>query len=161
MNVLINDLQDQVAVDLAALEVTALTLLTHLHCDSRCELSIALVDDQAIQRLNLQYRGLDRPTDVLSFAFQETPPPGNAAPSQAAEYPLVLGDVIISTPTTLRQAREHQHAFETELYFLLIHGMLHLIGYDHQTDEDASAMEAFEQQLLHLLGQTVSFRNAG
>ncbi len=71
MDVFISNLQDKIPVDAAVLEQMAFTVLSQLQCDSHCELSIALVDDQEIQRLNREYRGIDRNTDVLSFALQE------------------------------------------------------------------------------------------
>ncbi|GAK56872.1 probable rRNA maturation factor [Candidatus Vecturithrix granuli] len=152
MDVLISDLQDKIPVDLTVLKQMALTILAHLQCDSRCELSVALVDDQEMQRLNREYRGIDHSTDVLSFALQEAQEPSLIpAPSDESDWPIMLGDVILSTETTQRQAREHGHSFERELYFLVIHGILHLIGHDHHTDEEARIMEDLEQTLLSKL----------
>lgn len=152
MDVLISDLQDKIPVDLTALEQTALTILAHLQCDPRCELSVALVDDQEMHRLNREYRGIDRSTDVLSFALQEAQEPASIPPSSdESAWPVVLGDVILSTETTQRQAQEHGHSFERELSLLFIHGILHLLGYDHHTDEDARIMEELEQTLLSKL----------
>ena len=74
-----------------------------------------------------------------------------ASSSDTPSCPVVLGDVILSTETTQRQAQEHRHSFEQELYFLLIHGILHLLGYDHHTDEEARIMENLEQSLLQKL----------
>lgn len=102
------------------------------------ELSVLLTDDAHIQALNQQWRGVDRPTDVLSFAFNEAEGPG-------AE---VLGDIVISLPTAARQAAEHGHSVEDELWVLLVHGLLHLLGYDHQDAEEAAEMAAAEAKLL-------------
>lgn len=152
MDVLISNLQDKIPVDIGALEQMALTILSHLRCDPRCELSVALVDDQEMQRLNRDYRGIDRSTDVLSFALQEAQEPALIpAPADESAWPVILGDVILSTETTQRQAQEHGHSFERELYFLVIHGILHLLGHDHHTDEEARIMEALEQTLLSKL----------
>jgi probable rRNA maturation factor len=88
-----------------------------------CELSIALVDDRAMRDLNRAYRGMDRPTDVLSFAQRE----GTGV--LAAE---LLGDVVVSFETACRQAERRKVAVEQELRHLLVHGILHLLGYDHE-----------------------------
>ncbi|HAC78834.1 MAG: rRNA maturation RNase YbeY [Candidatus Binatia bacterium] len=87
------------------------------------ELSILLTDDEEIHRLNQAYRQRDRPTDVLSFSQREGDFPGPAA---------VLGDVVISMDTAHRQAHERGHSFDVELLELLAHGLLHLLGYDHE-----------------------------
>ena len=102
------------------------------------ELSVVLTDDVTIQQLNRDYRGLDTPTDVLSFAQQEADSP-NAA---------VLGDLIISLQTAQRQADERGHSLATEVRILLVHGLLHLLGYDHQTDAERAEMASAEQALL-------------
>ncbi len=152
MNVFINDLQDKGAVDAATLEEVALIILSSVKCEPHCELSIALVDDPEIQRLNREYRGIDKPTDVLSFALQEAEAPVEIQSGDSVQEspPIILGDVILSTETTRRQANERRHSFEQELYFLLIHGILHLLGNDHHNDEEARKMEDLEQSLLHL-----------
>ncbi len=104
------------------------------------ELSIVLCDDATIHPLNRDYRGKDKPTDVLSFAQRE------------GEFAFLednlLGDVIISMDTTIRQAQERRHSIETELRVLLVHGILHLLGYDHIEDDEAEVMEAKEREIL-------------
>ena len=107
------------------------------------ELSLVICDDAFIHPLNRDYRGKDRPTDVLSFAQRE----GDFA---FLEDPL-LGDVIISLETTRRQAEERGHSLERELQILLVHGILHLLGYDHIEDDDAAVMEAKEKEILRAL----------
>jgi len=152
MEILINDLQNTKQIDINKLKQRTLNILTDLECCEQCELSIALIDDQEMHRLNLQYRGIDRSTDVLSFALQEAEEPlpvQHDAENEA--YPFILGDVILSAETTQRQADEQGHAFEQELYVLLIHGILHLLGYDHRTDEESRVMEERKQKLLHNL----------
>lgn len=102
--------------------------------------SIMLCDDATIHPLNRDYRDKDKPTDVLSFAQRE------------GEFAFLndnlLGDVIISMETTIRQAQERQHSTETELRVLLVHGLLHLLGYDHIEDGEAEVMEAKEREIL-------------
>ena len=109
------------------------------------ELSILLCDDATIHPLNRDYRGKDKPTDVLSFAQRE------------GEFAFVddnlLGDVIISMDTTIRQAEERTHSVETELRVLLVHGILHLLGYDHIEDDEADIMEAKEREILAVITQ--------
>lgn len=111
------------------------------------ELSVVLCDDAFILPLNRDYRGKDKATDVLSFAQRE----GEAAD---AEDP-VLGDVIISVETARRQAVEHGITLVQELRVLLTHGLLHLLGYDHLTEEERAEMEEEERALLAHLGEDV------
>jgi probable rRNA maturation factor len=150
MNIFISDLQEQSAVDPAVVQQAAAHFLRRLQCPETCELSIALVDDQEIRRLNRAYRGIDRSTDVLSFAQQEGDAPPRPETPDAA-MPLLLGDVILSVETTRRQAAEHGVAFEQELAFLVLHGILHLLGYDHHTDHDACQMERLEHEIFNTL----------
>jgi probable rRNA maturation factor len=92
------------------------------------EVSFTFVADEEIRELNSQYRGIDKPTDVLSFPINELNPDTNA---------INLGDIIISGETASRQAVEYNHSKEREIAFLTIHGMLHLLGYDHEESEEA------------------------
>lgn len=104
-----------------------------------------IVDDAAIQEINRDYLNKDRPTNVISFAMQE----GEGGGVQ----PDLLGDVVISAETAARDASEAQNSFESELYFLLLHGILHLLGYDHErgSEEDAKLMEAREREVFTLI----------
>ncbi len=104
------------------------------------ELSVVLCDDAFILPLNRDYRQKDKPTDVLSFSQREG--------EEADEDDPVLGDVVISVETAARQAEERGHALEHELRVLLVHGICHLLGYDHEEDEEAEEMEALERDLL-------------
>jgi probable rRNA maturation factor len=152
MEILIDDLQEEKTIDIPKMRQVALGILRKLGCQEPCELSILLVDDQEIRRLNREYRGIDRSTDVLSFAQQEQ---GDSEPirfhSEDDSFPLILGDVILSVETTQKQAEERGIPFERELYFLLTHGILHLLGYDHHTDHDARKMKSLEQEIVELL----------
>ena len=123
---------------------TASTVLQYLDLLD-AELSIVLCNDATIHPLNRDYRGKDKPTDVLSFAQRE----GEFAFFEDN----LLGDVIISMETTRRQADERGHSVETELRVLLVHGILHLLGYDHIEDDEAEIMEAKEREILRLLIQ--------
>jgi len=108
-------------------------------------LSIVIVDDNAIREINRDWLGKDRPTNVISFAMQE----GEGAGVQAD----LLGDVVISAETAARDALEAGTPIEHELCFLLLHGTLHLLGYDHErgTVAEARRMEAREQELFALI----------
>lgn len=112
--------------------------------ESAAELSVSLVGDRSIQDLNRRYRGEDRPTDVLAFAMRE----GEAGGSE----PALLGDVVISADTAARQARRRRHSLGTEVQALLVHGILHLLGYDHErSPSEARRMRALEKRLRRLL----------
>jgi len=113
--------------------------LRHLGEDGS-ELSIALIGDDEMRRLNRDWRGKDRTTDVLAFAQRE----GEGAPA-AAGAPGLLGDVVLSLPTAERQAAERAHGVERELAELLVHGILHLLGFDHERSP-AEARRMFGKQ---------------
>jgi probable rRNA maturation factor len=108
--------------------------------EAGAELTVSLVDDAAIRRLNRDYRGQDRPTDVLAFAMRE----GARAPGDEA----VVGDVVISLDTAARQAQQRGVSAADEVRALLIHGILHLLGYDHERSVlEARRMKAMERRL--------------
>ena len=111
------------------------------------ELAIMLTDDAGIRTLNSNWRGIDKPTNVLSFPALQ--PSGGAGPEDA---PRMLGDIAIAYETTRREADDEQRPFDHHLSHLAVHGFLHLIGYDHEKDEDAEAMEALETEILAQLG---------
>lgn len=110
--------------------------------ESTSELSIELIGDRRMRRLNCVYRKKDRTTDVLAFAMRESDNP----------CPTLLGDVVISVPTALRQAREAGRTLEDELAALLVHGVLHLCGYDHERNEkEAARMHRRQQAILQMV----------
>nr|WP_071934010.1 rRNA maturation RNase YbeY [Thermosinus carboxydivorans] len=114
------------------------------------EVSIVLVDDEYIFELNRQYRDKDVPTDVLSFALNEGDEPAIINDPAA----MLLGDIVISLETAARQAEEFGHGLERELAYLTLHGMLHLLGYDHETEEERVKMRNEEEYILSQLGIT-------
>lgn len=122
------------------------------------EVSIVVTSDEEIRALNREYRGIDSPTDVLSFPLLEPEAPGAVIePGRAggiapAGEPVALGDIVISLPRAIEQAREYGHSLERELAFLTVHGTLHLLGYDHVTQELEAAMRAREEAILASLG---------
>lgn len=107
------------------------------------ELSIAITNDEAVRELNRRYRGEDKATDVLSFSLEAT----KGFPVPAAGVPQ-LGEVVISYPTARRQAEESGHPVEQELAHLLVHGILHLLGHDHESPREAREMRSREEALL-------------
>lgn len=124
-----------------AFERLATFVLTMEDVPALTELSIALVDEDEMAQLNEQYRGIEGPTDVLSFGCDDPcPTPG--------DEPIMLGDVIIAPTVAERQAAELGHSVEHELDVLLVHGVLHLLGYDHEADSDAEVMAAREAAIL-------------
>ena len=110
------------------------------------ELAVMLTDDGGIRTLNSNWRGVDKPTNVLSFPALQ---PTGELPD---DMPRMLGDIAIAYETTRREAGEEDKPFENHLSHLAVHGFLHLIGYDHEDDDDAEAMEALEREILAQLG---------
>jgi probable rRNA maturation factor len=111
------------------------------------ELAVMLTDDAGIRTLNHNWRGIDKATNVLSFpALQPTGPRGGD------DAPRMLGDIAIAYETMRREADDERKPFTDHLSHLAVHGFLHLIGYDHENDDDAEAMEALEQEILAHLG---------
>ena len=109
--------------------------------------SITFIDDEKMHEMNKKYRGVDRTTDVLSFALND------ADENFVAEIE-VLGDIFISIPKMLEQAREYDHSAKRELAFLTIHGLLHLLGYDHMNKEDEDVMFGLQKEVLEDAGIT-------
>lgn len=116
------------------------------------EVSVTFVTNEMIRDINREYRGKDQPTDVISFAMEELGE-GETAIIGSSE-PRMLGDIIISLDRTKEQAADYGHSFERELGFLAIHGFLHLLGYDHMTEEDEKKMFSRQEEILVSLGIT-------
>lgn len=110
------------------------------------ELAVMLTNDAGIRTLNSNWRGMDKPTNVLSFPALQ---PTASAPAGA---PRMLGDIAIAYEITRREADEEEKPFDHHLSHLAVHGFLHLIGYDHENDDDAEAMEGLEREILAQLG---------
>lgn len=114
------------------------------------ELSLTFVDNEKIHEINREYRGIDRPTDVISFALEENTEGEMEIIGQ--DMPRVLGDIIISIPRAKQQAEEYGHSFMRELGFLAVHGFLHLLGYDHGTKEEEQQMFSRQEEILQEFG---------
>ncbi|MEW5865431.1 MAG: rRNA maturation RNase YbeY [Bacillota bacterium] len=142
MPVEIANLQEKVEVPagmFTALDDVVRAGLVHEGLDpSAVEVSIALVDDERIRELNSRYRGVASATDVLSFTMDNCDAPGE---------PALLGDVVISLETASREMRNSGELLSRTV-LLAVHGLLHLLGYDHETDEDAEEMQAHESDIL-------------
>ncbi|MYL33433.1 rRNA maturation RNase YbeY [Pontibacillus yanchengensis] len=114
------------------------------------EISVSFVDNKEIQIINRNYRQKDEPTDVISFAMQEEGE--DEMKIIGEEIPILLGDIVISIDRAKEQAEEYKHSLERELGFLALHGFLHLLGYDHQSKEDESAMFTRQEDILNEFG---------
>jgi probable rRNA maturation factor len=114
------------------------------------ELAIVLTDDSAIRALNREWRGVDKPTNVLSFPVRG-PMALAAGPARSAP-PILLGDIVIAFETTAQEARTESKRFVDHLAHLAVHGYLHLLGHEHDDERDAEAMEALERAILARLG---------
>lgn len=112
------------------------------------EISINIVTDSEIQEINRNYRGKDSPTDVISFAMQETIEGEMEIKGDTVDFPLILGDIIISIDRAKEQAAEYNHSFAREMGFLCVHGLLHLLGYDHMNEADEKIMFQKQDEIL-------------
>ncbi|MBT9132520.1 rRNA maturation RNase YbeY [candidate division NPL-UPA2 bacterium Unc8] len=139
MEVLIKNLQRAIKIEKSIIEKAARKALS---CEKRqgAKVSIALVNDDRMRRLNKRYRSIDETTDVLAFAMSE----GDAV----GRNPELLGDVVISLPQVLKQAKKLKISFDEEVSRLLIHGILHLLGYDDQSAPQKKKMEERQEAIL-------------
>ena len=132
----------------------------YMDCPYEAQVSILITDDDEIHRINLEQRQIDRPTDVLSFPMVNYETPGDFSfleeDSEDCFDPdsgeLLLGDIVISADKVAAQAEEYGHSRRREYAFLIAHSMLHLMGYDHMTPEDAAEMERLQEEILQQLG---------
>ena len=140
-------------VDTTLIERALATVLAAERVVGPIEVSVLVTDDATLHRLNRDYRGVDAPTDVLSFADDEADDDSSPAfvrPPATARY---LGDLALSYERVVAQAAEYGHSRERELAFLTVHGVLHLLGYDHELGEaEAVAMRAREEVVMEQIG---------
>jgi probable rRNA maturation factor len=160
LNVVWNNEQEEHEInsDLIALLESILQKAGEAEGIDEGEVDLTFVNNERIHELNLEYRGIDRPTDVLSFAMNET---GEDEPEiiyaaaedeELEEVPYVLGDIIISVTRAQEQALEYGHSLERELGFLFVHGFLHLLGYDHQDSDSEAEMMSKQENVLAQVG---------
>ena len=131
-------------VEPSLLENAVLATLGYTDTSSDVDLSIVLTDDNQLRQLNLQFLGVDAPTDVLAF------PSGETDPDSGTQY---LGDVIVSYPRAKAQASAAGHALERELKLLVVHGVLHLLGYDHGEEQQKAEMWSAQEAILAQIDQ--------
>lgn len=118
------------------------------------EMSLQVVDDAKIQEINRDYRDKDQPTDVISFAIEDSVEEEMPILSWPDDMPRELGDIFISLDTAKAQAKDYNHSLARELGFLALHGFLHLNGYDHMTPEDEAEMFGLQRKILDAYGLT-------
>jgi probable rRNA maturation factor len=151
MPILINNLQQKEPLTKSQFELIETIARYGLGCYQKetAEVSIIFADDDYLRNLNFEYRGLDQPTDVLSFAiWEEQPGTPVLSGASADELPELLGDIFISVERAVAQAKSYHHPLEREICYLTIHGLLHLLGFDHQTPEATTRMRQAEEQIL-------------
>lgn len=144
MDSLISQHVESPFVDEARISRLVNHVAAHMQLPEFAEVSISFVDEDEIHELNLEYRGIDSPTDVLSFECDGLDDDFPSAPEDA----LMLGDIMISPSVAARQAPEHDSNPVDEVDLLMVHGMLHLCGYDHIADDEAEEMEALQNSIL-------------
>lgn len=152
------DEQQAHPMDVARWAALARQVLTDRKVKGETEVSLLFVDADAMAKLNEQFLGKSGPTDVLSFPMEEEPGPtgrspdfGGTGPGTSAEPPgalMLLGDVVICPAVAARNAEEHGVPLDDEIALLVVHGLLHLLGMDHEQDAEAERMEKLERQLL-------------
>ena len=150
MNVIISNYPEDLTFPQEIIDnvTTAAETVGKLYGVENGEVSVTLTNNEYIHQLNKQYRGIDRPTDVLSFALNESEEP------EIEDGPdvNVLGDLIISVERAQEQAADYGHSVRRDVAFLTVHGMLHLLGYDHMEEADRLEMEAEQRFVMEKLG---------
>ncbi len=163
MSVFASDEQDDIAVDLERwLRLTRLVLADE-RAPADAELSLIFVDEDAIADLNGRFLGGDGPTDVLAFPIDDDHVPsgrqpdvggrGPGSPTDPTDPPVVLGDVVVCPVVAQRQAPDHAGTLDDELALLVVHGVLHLLNYDHAEEREAETMQRRERELLERFRQ--------
>ncbi len=150
MELIIDNRQDKLEIPenvIKKIEDIIIECLNYEGYEEDYEVSLSFVDNEEIHELNREYRGVDRATDVLSF------------PMLSDEFDIeleekTLGDIVISLEKAMEQSKEYNHSFEREICFLVCHSMFHLLGYDHDTDENTKEMRAKEEHILNELNIT-------
>ena len=132
-------------------------------CTEDLEVSLIITDDEGIQQMNSEFRGIDKPTDVLSFPNVSYDEPGDFSVMEGSQRvdlldpdtdKIMFGDIVINENRVRSQALEYGHSEKREFAFLLAHSLLHLCGYDHMESEEAKVMEAKQSEILNTLGIT-------
>ncbi len=140
----------------AAVEKVCLYALEYEECNFDAEISITFTDNENIRLINKEHRDIDAPTDVLSFPMLEFDEEGNVT-DDSFEYDgdeIVLGDIVISLERASEQAENYGHSLVREVAFLTAHSMLHLLGYDHMSEDEEKVMFGKQEEILNNLGIT-------
>ena len=148
MRIEINDEVGQDILSAEEIERLVACVLEGEGCPEPCEVSVSFVDADEIHHLNLEYRGIDKPTDVLSFECDGVEDELSDIVPEGFDDVYELGDVVIAPDVAERQTHEFGTTFEQEISLLFVHGLLHLCGYDHIVEEEAQVMEALEDEIL-------------
>ncbi|MBQ8298769.1 MAG: rRNA maturation RNase YbeY [Clostridia bacterium] len=130
------------------------TVLREENVIKKLDVYITLTNNENIQKINAEHRNIDKPTDVLSFPMferEEIPNLKMAEDDSKEQEEMMLGDIIVSVEKVREQAEEYGHSFKRELAYLVTHGMLHLLGYDHMIDEEKVVMRKREEEILEIL----------
>ena len=130
-------------------EDIAKVVFNHLNLVGYFIFEVDLVSLDEIHRINKEYRNIDRPTDVISFAFEDDP--SYKMIKKTVDIPRDLGEIFISCDVAKRQSEEYEHSLEREMAFLFVHGLLHLLGYDHIEKEDEEIMFKIQNEVMKLL----------
>ncbi|NHZ70402.1 MAG: rRNA maturation RNase YbeY [Proteobacteria bacterium] len=144
---------DRAEVDEPELRTFAESVLAAEHVPSGASLSISFIDRDEIADMNLRFMGAEGATDVLSFPIEDAAP-GSPPKAVPGGPPLELGDIFICADVVSDHADEYGVAYEDELFLMVVHGVLHILGWDHQTDADAEMMENREAKHLKTIGRT-------
>lgn len=156
------EIEEQLDLDCGALaNQVAEQVLSMEKCPYEAQVNVVLTSEEEIQKVNLEFRDINAPTDVLSFPMIPFETPGDFSLLEGDDSyldldtgELMLGDIMISVPRVIRQAEEYGHSIKREFCFLIAHSMLHLLGYDHMTPEEAAVMEAKQEEALQALSIT-------
>ena len=136
---IMNEQEEEISHELTEMLNQLLNLAAEMENVANKEVAITFVSNEHIQEINKEFRQMDKPTDVLSFPLEEED---------------ALGDIIISIPRAKEQAQEYGHSFAREMGFLAVHGFLHLLGYDHETEKEEKEMFTKQEQVLQKFGLT-------
>ena len=150
MELIIDNRQEKINISnelIKQMEEVVLECLRYEEYDEGYEVSLSFVDNEEIHQLNKEYRSVDRPTDVLSFPLID-----DEFDFEIDIEEKILGDIVISLEKAIEQSEEYKHSFEREVCFLVCHSMFHLMGYDHDNDENTKEMRKKEEAVLNKLG---------
>lgn len=150
MEIILSSMPENLEIDVEIVDTVrkAAYKVGELYGLDNAEVSITFTDNEHIHEINREYRKVDRPTDVISFALNE----GDEPEIEGGAPVNVLGDIIISVEKAVEQAKDYGHSVEREVAFLTVHGMLHLLGYDHMEEEDRKEMRQEEDFVMEKLG---------